>query len=171
MADKETAFERRLHSKSTDLEAGMTYLVGVAVFRPAQSPAGSDPYELLVVKRASHEVAFPDNWELPGGHVEAGENVKECVERETVEETGLVVERILGEFDELRWTSKSKGRVNVQFNYAVSVVQPMDIRLNPEEHSEHRWIVENDVDGLLMTSAMNKVLHDTFKFATTNAVL
>lgn len=171
MANTETAFERRLHSKSTDLAAGMTYLVGVAVFRLAQSPAGSNPHELLVVKRASHEEAFPDNWELPGGHVEAGENVKECVERETVEETGLVVDHVLGEFDELRWTSKSKGRVNVQYNYVVSVLQPMDIRLNPEEHSEHRWIVEDEVDGLPMTPEMNKVLHDSFKFAKTDPAL
>lgn len=171
MADTDASFEKRLNYKSTDLESGMTYLVGVAIFRSAQSPAASDPYELLVIKRASHEEAFPDNWELPGGHVESGETVKECVERETVEETGLMVDRILGEFDELRWISKSKGRVNVQYNYVVTVGEPMDIRLNPEEHSEHMWIKEVDVDGLLMTPAMNKVLHDSFKFSKNNAAL
>lgn len=171
MADTEASFEKRLGSKTTDLETGKTYLVGVAVFRSAVSPDASDPYELLVVKRASHEEAFPDNWELPGGHVESGETVKECVERETIEETGLTVDRVVGEFDDLQWMSKSKGRMNVQYNYVVTVTEPMEIRLNPEEHSEYRWIKEVNVDDLLMTPAMNKVLHDSFKFSKSKAVL
>lgn len=168
MAVTEAALNKKLLSKSTDLEAGMTYVVGVAIFRPALFPAASDPYELLVVKRASNEEAFPDNWELPGGHVEPGETIKECVGRETAEETGLVVDHIFGEFDELRWMFETKKRVNVQFNYAVRVSEPMNVRLNPEEHSEHMWIKEYDVDGLL---AMKKVVHDSFKFSKTNAVL
>ena len=171
MVDTETSIEKRLNSKTTDLEADLTYLVGVAVFRLAESPDDSDPYELLVVKRASHEEAFPDNWELPGGHVESRETVKECVERETLEETGLTVDRVLGEFDELRWVSKSKGRTNVQYNYVVTVHEPMDVIVNPEEHSEHMWIKETEVDGLLMTPAMNKVLHDSFKYSKSKAVL
>jgi mutator protein MutT len=38
-----------------------------------------------------------DEWELPGGRLEAGETPKECVEREVLEETGLAVhaERLL----------------------------------------------------------------------------
>ncbi len=171
MADPDTPFNTKLHSKTTDLESHITYLIGVAIFRPALSPTASDPYELLIIKRSSHEDVYPNNWELPGGHVEPGESVKECVERETMEETGLVVDRIIGEFDELRWTSQSKGRVSVQYNYAARVAEPMDIRLNPEEHSEHKWITEIDVDRLQMSSGMNKVLHDAFTFSKTHAAV
>lgn len=32
-----------------------------------------------------------DEWELPGGQLEEGESPQECVEREILEETGLVV--------------------------------------------------------------------------------
>jgi 8-oxo-dGTP pyrophosphatase MutT (NUDIX family) len=171
MPDTLTPFNTKLHSKPTDLEAHITYLIGVAIFRPALSPSTSDPYKLLIVKRSSHEDVYPNNWELPGGHVEPGESVKECVERETMEETGLVVDRIIGEFDELRWTSQSQGRVSVQYNYAVRVAEPMDVQLNPEEHTEHKWITEMDVDRLQMSSGMNKVLHDAFTFSRTNAAV
>jgi len=43
--------------------------------------------------------------------------------------------------------------------------------LNPEEHSEWKWANEDEVDGLPMTSAMNKVLKDSFKFSEENAAL
>ena len=171
MVDTETSIEKRLNSKTTDLEAGLSYVVGVAVFRPAESPDDSDPYELLVVKRASHEETLPEHWELPSGHVESGETVKGCVERETMEETSLIVDRVLGELDELRWVSKSTGLTNVQYNYVATVHEPKDVVVNPEEHSEHKWIKETEIDGLLRTPGMNKVLHDSFKYSKSKAVL
>jgi ADP-ribose pyrophosphatase YjhB (NUDIX family) len=97
--------------------------------------------------------------------VESGESVRETVSRETVEGTGLIVESVNGEFDELLWTSSSSGRENVQFNYAVTVAQPMEIRLNPEEHSDWRWANQGDINSLEMTPAMNKILKDAFTYS------
>lgn len=159
-------FLKRLDSKFTDLPAGKKYLVGVAIFqRRPDVGANPSPWQLLVVKRAEDEEAFPNNWELPGGHVEPDETVRDTVNRETVEETGLIVERVIGEFDELFWTSRSSGKENVQFNYAVEITQPMEIRLNPEEHSDWMWANEDDIDILEMTPAMNKVLKDAFTYS------
>lgn len=158
-------FTKRLNSKITDLPAGQTYLVGVAIFRRDPVASKPAPWQLLVVKRAEDEEAFPNNWELPGGHVEPNETVRGTVCRETVEETGLDVETVIGEFEQLLWTSKSSGKMNVQFNYAVTVAQPMEIRLNPEEHSEFMWANEGQIDNLLTSPAMNKVLKDSFIFS------
>ena len=170
MAAAKQSFQDRLNAQTTDLEPGKTYLIGVAIFRTNPDANSPSKQQLLVVKRASHEEAFPNNWELPGGHVEPGETIHQCVERETLEETGLVVEEVLGEFAELLWESRSSGKKNVQLNYAVTVQEPYELRLNPEEHSEWMWAEEDKVDELLMTPAMNKVLRDSFEFSKTNSV-
>jgi hypothetical protein len=91
-------------------------------------------------------------------------DVRHTVERETLEETGLIVDRIPGEFDELYWNSP-RGHKNIQLNYVASVKPDMRIKLNPDEHSDWLWVPEEQIDTLLMTPAMRKVLKDAFLFA------
>ncbi|KAJ5638910.1 hypothetical protein N7528_001300 [Penicillium herquei] len=91
-------------------------------------------------------------------------DVRHTVERETLEETGLIVDQILGEFDELYWNSR-RGNKNIQLNYAASIKPDMPIKLNPDEHSDWLWVAEEQIDTLLMTPAMRKVLEDAFAFA------
>ncbi|EAU83380.2 hypothetical protein CC1G_09074 [Coprinopsis cinerea okayama7 len=67
--------------------------------------------------------------------------------RETREETGLKVERVLGVFDGFEYTTK-KG-VNIQFNLVVQVecgaeeTEPR-VTLNPLEHDHHVWVDPSD---------------------------
>ncbi|KAM0796814.1 NUDIX hydrolase domain-like protein [Usnea florida] len=168
---KKPSFQERLDAQTTDLEHGKTYVVGVAIFRASPDPASFTKHQLLVVKRAAHEESFPNKWEIPGGRVEPGETVRQCVERETLEETGLRVERVVGELAELRWDSASSGKKSVQMNYAVTVQEPVEIRLDPDEHSEWLWANEDQVDGLDSTPAMKEVLRGSFEYSKTNSVL
>ncbi|KAI9771998.1 MAG: hypothetical protein M1840_001286 [Geoglossum simile] len=155
----------RLNSPLRDLDSTKAFLVGVAIFRPSPDPDSSGKYQLLVVKRAESEDTFPNNWEIPGGHVDESDlSVRHTVERETLEETSLVVDGVLGEFDELFWDSR-KGKKNVQFNYVVTVKEFTEIKLNADEHSEWMWVNKGGIDDLLMTPAMNKVLKDAFEFS------
>ncbi|KAG2417498.1 hypothetical protein HFD88_008717 [Aspergillus terreus] len=91
-------------------------------------------------------------------------DVRHTVERETLEETGLIVDRIPGEFDELYWNSRH-GHKNIQLNYVASIKPDMRIKLNSDEHSDWLWVPEEQIDTLLMTPAMRKVLKGAFLFA------
>lgn len=65
-------------------------LVGVGVIML------KDGRVLLGERRGSHGAG---TWALPGGHLDFGESVKSCARRETLEETGLLLGRVvLGPF-------------------------------------------------------------------------
>lgn len=172
MATIKPSFQDRLAAQASDLESGKIYIVGVVIFRLNPNPNSPSKHQLLIVKRASHEESFPNMWEIPGGHVEPGETIRQCIERETFEETGLLVESVLREFAEMVWESRSSGqKKNVQLNFAVTVREQDGLRVNLEEHSEWMWVEEGMVEGLPMTAAMNKVVRDSLKLSRIDGVL
>ncbi|HEY1097002.1 MAG TPA: NUDIX hydrolase [Alphaproteobacteria bacterium] len=103
---------------------------------------------LLLLKRAPGEDFLPDLVELPSGGVDPGENLLQGLEREIIEETGLTitsVDRYINFFD---YTSGS-GKKARQFNFAVTVATPFEIKLNPAEHVAYYWVVPtaDNLDG------------------------
>ncbi|KAI9777493.1 MAG: hypothetical protein M1816_004715 [Peltula sp. TS41687] len=113
-----------------------------------------------MIKRAASEEAFPNAWELPGGHVEeSDETMRHAVTREVLEETGQVVEQVVGEIDEMAWEGPT---TNVQLNYVVSVRAGQDVKLNPVEHSAWLWASQGDLHDLYMTPEMRVRLEEHF---------
>ena len=151
-----------LDTKIEDLPPGVRYVATGAIFR-VQSNTTQSP-QLLTVKRAADEKAFPDHWELPGGKVDPGETIREGLVREIFEETGLVVADVIGKLSEVRWTSP-KGQAWLQYTYVVTVRQPVEVRLDPVEHGEWRWSFEEDVAGLgLRLPNQVKLMAEAFGF-------
>jgi 8-oxo-dGTP pyrophosphatase MutT (NUDIX family) len=88
----------------------------------------------------SSEDEFPNPWELPGGgaEVDTDKTMLDTVVRETVEETGLKVTSIRKPIQGFEYLT-SKGDA-IQFNSLVEVEEPVEVKLNPEEHDEYAWV-------------------------------
>ncbi len=77
-------------------------------------------------------------WELPGGKLEFGENLKDCIVREFKEETGLdvKVEKLVSIAP-----SKTYGKHYIIFSFLVSLVnseQKAEL-LEPDTHQKLEW--------------------------------
>ncbi len=113
--------------------------------------------KLLIVKRADHDDVFPGHYEIPGGSVDAGEDLLAAVVRETKEETGLETRNVSGYCGTFDYTL-SDGRLVRQFNF---FLEPMDtdVRLDPNEHSVFHWWDPKD-EGFLDSVQITLLMRD-----------
>ena len=153
-----------LEATTKELSARTAYLVGVATFQEPREDVSASQPELLVLKRAASDSTFPEMWAVPGRHVEADETIRQVIEQETHDETGLKIERVIGDFKEVHWQSPS-GKENVQLNLVVEVKDTEGVRLNPDEHSQWRWVNERDAMELHCTGEMANGFANAFKCA------
>ena len=94
-------------------------------------------------------------YELPGGEVEAGEDLQTAAARELLEETGLVaiqVEEYLGHFD----YPSAEGRLTRQFNFRISLQTSNPVKLG--EHNEYRWADRAELAGLPVSAEVRALL-------------
>jgi 8-oxo-dGTP diphosphatase len=107
---------------------------------------------VLLLKRPSDDF-MGGIYELPSGKVEPGEGLAEALERETQEETGLVVSGITAYIGSFDYTSGS-GKKSRQFNFAVDVEKVEPVVLT--EHDAYLWA---ELGGEVpVTEAVKKVL-------------
>lgn len=122
------------------------FVVGVAVFRDRK---------LLVVRRVPDDY-HGGMYELPGGGVESGETLAQCVERELFEETGLRVRRITDFLGGIDYATRTKSRVR-KYSFVVDV-EPGEVALAPGEHDAFAWIDADALDTLPMAPDMREAV-------------
>lgn len=103
--------------------------------------------EIFLMKSPKWE----NQWLVPGGHVEKGEKIEDCVKREAKEEVGLDVENI--EFVTVLEGMPEKFERDTHFiflNYSCRA-ENQEVELDQREAVEHVWIdpqeaLESDLD-------------------------
>jgi len=102
---------------------------------------------VLLVHRRPTRRAYPDLWDLPGGHVEAGESELQALAREIREELGvhIVAESSsrLGDFD----AGNGEDAVHVGVWQVGDWVGTPTNRA-PDEHDDIAWVGISELDGL-----------------------
>lgn len=99
--------------------------------------------KVFLPKRAATKKFLPDKLELPGGHIDYGENVVAGLKREIREEFGVDIQ-VGDPFAVFDYQNELKGSHSIEVVYFATLVSPPEsIACNPEDHSEFIWF-----DGL-----------------------
>ncbi|KAG7293595.1 hypothetical protein NEMBOFW57_003648 [Staphylotrichum longicolle] len=118
--------------------------VGVAaVVRDAQGRM------VMGVRKVSHGNG---QWQFPGGHLEVGESYFACAERETLEETGLVVraEKLLGLTNDVFSPTKHYITIFVLCRRVDESQEPETLQnLEPEKCERWEWMGWSDVRAVI----------------------
>lgn len=69
-------------------------VIGAVIF----SKGSQEPRKVLLLKRAAHEEHYANIYKISGGRVEDTDSaIPDAVKREVLEETGLWIEKLLGQ--------------------------------------------------------------------------
>lgn len=101
--------------------------------------------KVFLAKRADTKKFYPGVFEIPGGHIDFGEDIVEGLKREVYEELGQEI--IVGEpFSAFTYMNEVKGAHAVEIAFFARFEKGApEVRLNPEDHSEGRWFSEDEV--------------------------
>ena len=102
-------------------------------------------------QRADTKKFLPGVYEIPGGHIDLGENIIEGLKREICEE--FEVEVAVGDpFAAFDYTNHIKGSHSIEVVYFATLIgSPDDIKLHAEDHSSFEWIAKDDLPKLVST--------------------
>jgi 8-oxo-dGTP diphosphatase len=105
--------------------------------------------KIFLPKRADTKKFLPGVYEIPGGHIDFGENIVEGLKREVREE--LEVEVGIGDpFAAFDYTNPIKGSHSAEIIYFAKLLgSPEDIVLHPEDHSGAVWIAKDEMHQIV----------------------
>lgn len=114
--------------------------------------------KVFLPKRAGTKKFLPGVYELPGGHIDYGEDLKEGLAREIMEEFAMHI--TIGDVvDVFTYMNAIKKSHSIEVVYFAQFNDPLDqIIIHPEDHSSYNWSSEDDLAAIY---ANNKDLDDS----------
>jgi len=106
-----------------------------------------DQIKVLLTKRSLSSTFLPGVYEIPGGHIEYGEDLTEGLQRELKEELNLnvKVEELVSAF-----TYSHNGTHTVELVYLATPLSDInEIKIQEDEISESRWIIESEINTII----------------------
>lgn len=105
--------------------------------------------KIFLPKRADTKKFLPSVYEIPGGHIDFGEDIVAGLKREIKEEFGADI-TVGDPFASFTYTNEVKGSHSVEVIYFASFISPIeDIKLDPSDHSEYGWFAEDELDKVM----------------------
>ena len=101
--------------------------------------------KVFLPKRAATKKFLPNLYELPGGHIDYGEDIIEGLKREIREELNMNV-TIGDPFAVFTYANTVKCSHSVEVIYFAKFVEPIDqVSIQPEDHSRFDWFTRDEV--------------------------
>jgi len=106
--------------------------------------------KVFLPKRADTKKFMPGVYELPGGHVDFGEDIVDGLKRELVEEFGKNIS-VGDPFAAFTYKNEVKASHSVEVVYFAQFEDGIEgIEVHPEDHSGYEWFSEDDLTKMLV---------------------
>lgn len=101
--------------------------------------------KIFLPKRADTKKFLPGVYEIPGGHIDFGEDIISGLKREIMEEFGMNI-NVGDPFAAFTYSNDIKGSHSAEIVYFATFTDPIDnIQIHPEDHSGFKWISEDEI--------------------------
>lgn len=105
--------------------------------------------KVFLPRRADTKKFLPGVYEVPGGHVEFGEDIVEGLKREIKEEFSMDV-AVGDPFAVFTYINQTKGSHSVEVIFFAQFMGGIEnIRLDPADHSEYDWFAEEELGKVI----------------------
>lgn len=104
--------------------------------------------KIFLPKRADTKKFLPSVYELPGGHIDYGEDIVEGLKREVMEEFGVKI-NVGDPFSVFTYMNNIKGSHSIEVVYFAQLIdKPENIVADPEDHSGYTWVTHEELKNI-----------------------
>lgn len=117
---------------------------------------------VLMAKRSSKANIFPNQYELPGGKIEFGEEPREALKREIMEELGVRI-RVIEPFHVYNYIVYDGKAHYIEIVFLVELLDD-ESRIELKEHEDIKWVNRNELESITMSDETKRAVQRGFEY-------